>query len=126
MNINKKSKNKKNKRTQRVHMLNLYQAFSKIKTEKQFNAFMTDLLTPQELRGINARWKIAQLLWNTHRERVKLIPDGGNRKRVAKSSIGLAQEDIAKQAKVAQGTVTRVSKCLFENKDNGYRSILQS
>ncbi|MCL2369420.1 MAG: trp operon repressor [Alphaproteobacteria bacterium] len=106
-------------------MMNLYKAFSKIKTEKQFNAFMADLMTPQELRIMNARWRIAQLLWNTHRERVKLIPDGGNRKRVAKSSIGLSQEDIQKQTGVAKNTITKVSICLFENKNNGYRSVLQ-
>jgi len=108
-------------------MQSLYTAFSKIKTEKEFNAFLVDLLTPKEIREVNARWKIAQLLWNVHRERVRgLGGENAKIKGMAKSRVGLTQQDIANQTGIALATITRVSKCLFENKDNGYRSILSA
>ncbi|MCL1892167.1 MAG: trp operon repressor [Alphaproteobacteria bacterium] len=105
-------------------MISLYQAFSLIKNEQEFRAFLTDLLTPTEMRELNARWRIAQLLWSANREKIKAIPDGGNKKRIKNSKIGLSQKDISQQTGIGLNTISRVSKCLFENKDNGYRSVI--
>lgn len=107
-------------------MISLYQAFASIKSEREFRAFLADLCTPAEIRELNARWRIAQMLWATNREKINAIPDGGNKKRVAKSRIGLSQKDISQQTGVAINTVSRVAKCLFENNDNGYRNILET
>jgi len=109
-----------------VKMKNLYQAFSQIKSEKEFNAFLADLLTVTERRELDARWRIAQMLWNTNRERVISLSGKGTKKQVAQSRIGLSQKDIAKQTGIGLNTISRVSKCLFENKDNGYRRVLES
>jgi uncharacterized protein YerC len=109
-------------------MISLYQAFQRINTEADFNAFVADLCTPTEIRELNSRWKIAQLLWNTAKERSaglnqKNIP---SKKGPPRSKIGFSQDDIVKMANVGKSTVTRVSKCLFENTDGGYRKVLSS
>ena len=109
-----------------ANMISLYQAFSRIKNEREFRAFLADLCTPTEIRELDARWRVAQLLWNANREKIAAIPDGGNKKRISNSRIGLSQQDISMQTGIGLNTISRVSKCLFQNKDNGYRNILET
>ncbi len=107
-------------------MIDLFDVFSSFESKAEFDAFMADLMTPKELREVKARWKVAQLLWSTAKERaaglnqVSVKP----RKGPPLSKIGFSQKDIINMTGVAASTVTRVSKCLFENSDNGYRSVL--
>lgn len=107
-------------------MISLYKAFSSLDTEAKFNSFMTDLCSPAELRELNARWKIAQALWKNAKEKAAGLnqTEVKPKKGPVRSKIGLSQKDIALINRVAISTVTRVSKCLFENQDNGYRQVL--
>ena len=106
-------------------MISLYQAFSTIKNEREFGEFLRDLCTPTEIREMNARWKIAQMLWNAGNEKIKANPELATKKRAPKSKIGLTQMDIARMSKTGVATVTRVARCLYENSDNGYRTALK-
>jgi uncharacterized protein YerC len=107
-------------------MISLYQAFASIKNEKEFNAFMADLCTGTEIRELNARWRIAQMLWRSASEKSTGLghAEVKTKKGAPRSKIGLTQRDIANSTGFAIATITRVSKCLFENTDNGYRNIL--
>ena len=83
-------------------MLKLYDAFLQIKNEREFNNFLADLCTPLEIRELKCRWKIAQNLYQKK----------------------ISQQELSRKMKVGLATITRVSKCLNENSDNGYRTIL--
>ena len=84
-------------------MLKLYDAFQSIYSEQEFDRFMDDLLTPQELRFLNYRWKIAQMMY------YKKIP----------------QRIIAEKNKFGLATISRVAKCLNENPNSGYKIVLK-
>jgi len=83
-------------------MANLYKAFSQIKSEQEFNNFLADLCTPAEIRDLNDRWKIAELLYTTK----------------------LPQMAIAEKVKGSVTTVTRVARFLNTEKFGGYRTVL--
>ena len=83
--------------------MTLFEAFQSIKTKQEFYAFMDDLCTASERRYLNERWRIAQLLFEKR----------------------LSQKDIAKKNQFGIATITRVSKCLFENPNSGYKMILE-
>jgi Trp operon repressor len=83
-------------------MLSLYQAFSIVKSEKEFENFLADLLTPVETKALKERWQIAQILYTTN----------------------LSQKAIAKKLDVSVTTVTRVARFLYTEKFGGYSEIL--
>ena len=83
-------------------MANLYKAFSQIKSEQEFNNFLADLCTPAEIRDLNDRWKMAELLYNTN----------------------LPQDAIAKKLGASVTTITRVARFLYNEKFGGYATIL--
>jgi TrpR-related protein YerC/YecD len=83
-------------------MLDLYTAFSLIKDKKEFDAFLTDLCTPDELRNLNTRWRIAQNLYEGK----------------------ISQHDLSRKSKYGLATISRVSRCLFRDPVQGYKNIL--
>ena len=85
-------------------MFKLYDAFKNIENEKDFNNFLIDLCTPAEIKDLNDRFKIAQLL-----------EDGT-----------MNQRDIAKTIQCSITTVTRVARFLNREKYGGYRKILKT
>ena len=83
-------------------MLDLYKAFSNIKTEKEFQNFLKDICTPSEIKALKERWAIAQLLY-----------------------LGkLSQREIAEKLNVSITTVTRVARFLNHESYKGYKTIL--
>lgn len=85
-------------------MFNLYEAFKSIKNKEEFDNFLMDLCTPTEIKDLNDRFSVAQLL-----------QDGK-----------MSQREIAKNVKCSITTVTRVARFLNQEKYGGYRSILQT
>ena len=67
----------------------LYALFASVKTEKEAQMLLTDLLTPQEIISLQERWKIVQEL---HK--------------------GTPQRDIAKKLGVSISKITRGSRML--------------
>lgn len=83
-------------------MQNLYSAFSQIKSEKEFNNFLADLCTPAEIKDLNERWEMAQMLYTTNQP----------------------QAVIAEKIGASVTTVTRVARFLYTEKFGGYSSVL--
>lgn len=81
----------------------LIRAFSKLKTEKEVENFLRDLLTLPEIKETANRFHIATLLWRG----------------------GMSYQAIAKQAKTSTTTVTRVADWLFKKGLNGYQTVLK-
>ncbi len=85
-------------------MFNLYEAFKCIKNKEEFDNFLMDLCTPNEIKDLNDRFIVAQLL------------DDGK----------ISQRDIAAKAKCSITTVTRVSRFLKQEPYGGYRTVLNN
>ncbi|MCL2439675.1 MAG: YerC/YecD family TrpR-related protein [Alphaproteobacteria bacterium] len=83
-------------------MTKLYEVFASIKSEREFNNFLADLCTPAEIRDMNDRWKIAELLY------------AGK----------MPQLEIAKKVGASITTVSRVARFLNNEKFGGYRTAL--
>lgn len=81
----------------------LIKAFSKLKTEREIQNFLRDLLTISEIKEAANRFHIATLLWKG----------------------GLSYESIARKAKTSTTTVTRVADWLFKKGLNGYQAVLK-
>ncbi len=83
-------------------MLKLTEAFLTLKTAKDVQNFLLDILTPQEFRAMKTRWEVANLLLE---DKMSYI-------------------DIAKKANTSTGTVTRVNRFLH-NGYGGYQKALE-
>ena len=84
-------------------MPKLYDAFSKIKSEQEFDNFLTDLCTPYEIKALRERWKIAEMLYTTN----------------------LPQLKVASKIGASVTTVTRVARFLYTEKFGGYLAVLE-
>lgn len=84
-------------------MLNLYDAFSNIKNQQEFEAFLVDICTPAEIKSITERWQIAQLLYD-----------------------GNSQRSVSEKLGVSITTVTRVSRFLKNESYKGYQTVLSN
>ena len=84
--------------------MNLYKAIEKLKTQKQARDFLTDLCTPKEIESLNERWEVAKLL----------------------STRKYTYREIATKLGASTTTVTRVARFLFNESNNGYKSILNN
>ena len=82
--------------------MNLYKAIEKLKTQQQVRAFLTDLCTPKEIETLVERCEVAQLL----------------------STKKYTYREIASKLGASTTTVTRVARFLFNENNNGYKSIL--
>ena len=84
--------------------MNLYKAIEKLKTHEQARAFLTDLCTPKEIESLIERWEVAKLL----------------------STKKYTYREIATKLGASTTTVTRVARFLFNENNNGYKSILNN
>ena len=83
-------------------MASLYKAFMSIKNEKEFDNFLRDICTPDEMVSINKRWEIAKLL----------------------SDKKLSQSEISQKLNTGLATVSRVARSLNDKSTGGYRTVL--
>ena len=85
------------------HHGDLYKAVSLIRNREEAKAFLFDLLTPNELEELSARFQIAY----------RLNQKGHD-----------SYTEISKKLKVSTSTVTRVARFLSAEK-SGYKTILK-
>ena len=83
--------------------INLSKAILDLKKENEVNDFFTDLCTPAEIKALNERWNVAQLLYKNQ----------------------LSYRDIAEKLKTSTTTVTRVARFLSNEPYQGYNRILK-
>lgn len=83
--------------------LELITALSKLKTKKEIEHFLRDLLTVSEIKEFSNRFHIAKQLWTTEKSYL----------------------EIAAEAKTSTTTVTRVANWLFKEGLNGYQTALK-
>ena len=74
-----------------------------LKNKKEVEEFFKDLCTPTELKALNERWAVAQLLYQDT----------------------LSYREIAAQLKTSTTTVTRVARFLSSEPYQGYKKILR-
>jgi TrpR-related protein YerC/YecD len=80
----------------------LYDALLSLKTREEFDAFLSDLCTPSELRAFAERWAVARLL---HEQ-------------------GKSYREIAAEAGASPTTVVRVARFLKDMPHQGYTLVL--
>lgn len=87
---------------QEVAEFDLPAALLALSTRAEAEAFLADICTPSEVRALQERWRVAQLL------------DQGV----------LSYRDIAEKVGASTTTVTRVARFLRDMPYNGYRAVL--
>lgn len=80
----------------------LHEALLSLRTSEESERFLADLCTPAELRALDERWRVAQLL------------DQGE----------LSYREIARAANASTTTVVRVARFLKDMPHKGYRLVL--
>ena len=84
-------------------MKNLNEALLLLKNKNEVNDFLKDLCTTAELKALEERWSVAQLLYEDN----------------------LSYRDIATKLETSTTTVTRVARFLSNEPYQGYKKILQ-
>ena len=84
-------------------MKNLNEALLLLKNKNEVNDFLKDLCTPAELKALEERWSVAQLLYEDN----------------------LSYRDIATKLETSTTTVTRVARFLLNEPYQGYKKILK-
>ena len=84
-------------------MKNIDNAILLLKNKSEVNDFLKDLCTPSELKALEERWAVAQLLYHDK----------------------LAYREIASKLKTSTTTVTRVARFLVNEPNKGYQKILK-
>ncbi|MBQ9334981.1 MAG: hypothetical protein IJS10_00350 [Alphaproteobacteria bacterium] len=84
------------------HHLNLFEAVVMLENSNEVADFLKDLCTPQELKALQERWEVCQLL-----------ADGE-----------LSYRQISKQTGSSTTTIGRVSRFLNDEPYKGYRKLL--
>ena len=84
------------------HHLSLYEAVVRLENSGEVADFLKDLCTPQELKALQERWEVCQLL-----------ADGE-----------LSYRQISKQTGSSTTTIGRVSRFLNDEPYKGYRKLL--
>lgn len=85
------------------HDKELIRAFAQLKTEKEIEHFLRDLLTISEIKEFSKRLFIAKQLWTTKKSYL----------------------EIAKSVSTSTTTVTRVAQWLFKEGLDGYQTVLK-
>jgi TrpR-related protein YerC/YecD len=88
-------------KTQTCDLSDLTDAFLLLENKEEVMNFLKDLCTPQEIRALQERWKVCQLL-----ER------------------GLSYRQISDVTSASLTTIGRVARFLKDEPYQGYRSIL--
>ena len=81
----------------------LYDALLSLKTREEFDAFLSDLCTPSELRAFAERWAVARLLHGHDK----------------------SYREIAAEAGASPTTVVRVARFLKDMPHQGYSLVLE-
>tara|TARA_B100001939_G_scaffold169052_1_gene145797 strand:- start:290 stop:556 length:267 start_codon:yes stop_codon:yes gene_type:complete len=84
-------------------MKNLNEALLLLKNKNEVNDFLKDLCTPAELKALEERWSVAQLLYEDN----------------------LSYRDIATKLETSTTTVTRVARFLSNEPYQGYKKLLK-
>ena len=84
-------------------MKNLKEVLLLLKNKNEVNDFLKDLCTPAELKALEERWAVAQLLYEDE----------------------LSYREIAAKLKTSTTTVTRVARFLTSEPYQGYKRILK-
>lgn len=84
-------------------MKNLNEALLMLKNKNEVNGFLKDLCTPAELKALEERWSVAQLLYEDN----------------------LSYREIASKLKTSTTTVTRVARFLSNEPYQGYKKLLE-
>jgi TrpR-related protein YerC/YecD len=84
-------------------MKNLNETLLLLKNKNEVNDFLKDLCTPAELKALEERWSVAQLLYEDT----------------------LSYRDIATKLETSTTTVTRVARFLSNEHYQGYKKILK-
>ncbi|WP_424244526.1 TrpR-related protein YerC/YecD [Elusimicrobium posterum] len=88
--------------TKEIKHHSLYEALLEIKTIAEAERFLKDLCTPSELRDLNERWQVAQML-----------------------SDGNSYRQINENTGISTTTIGRVSRFLNDEDYKGYKLILE-
>lgn len=83
--------------------ISLYQAILQLKTTDECAAFFHDLCTPAEMKAMNERWRVAQLL--DHQK--------------------LSYREIQEKTSISLATIVRVARFLTHESYQGYRLVLE-
>jgi len=84
-------------------MKNLNEALLMLKNKNEVDGFLKDLCTPAELKALEERWSVAQLLYEDN----------------------LSYREIARKLKTSTTTVTRVARFLSNEPYQGYKKLLE-
>ena len=84
-------------------MKNLNEALLMLKNKNEVHGFLKDLCTPAELKALEERWSVAQLLYEDN----------------------LSYREIASKLKTSTTTVTRVARFLSNEPYQGYKKLLE-
>ena len=84
-------------------MKNLNKALLMLKNKNEVDSFLKDLCTPAELKALEERWSVAQLLYEDN----------------------LSYREIASKLKTSTTTVTRVARFLSNEPYQGYKKLLK-
>ena len=84
-------------------MKNLNEALLMLKNKNEVDGFLKDLCTPAELKALEERWSVAQLLYEDN----------------------FSYREIASKLKTSTTTVTRVARFLSNEPYQGYKKILE-
>jgi TrpR-related protein YerC/YecD len=84
-------------------MKNLNEIFLLLKNKNEVDDFLKDLCTPAELKALEERWSVAQLLYEDN----------------------LSYREIAAKLKTSTTTVTRVARFLSSEPYQGYKRVLK-
>jgi len=86
-----------------MKLTDIYDAILVLKGKDEIERFLTDLCTPQEMESLKERWHVCQLLYNKD----------------------LSYRAISELTGVSTTTVTRVSRFLHNEKNEGYKIALE-
>ena len=84
-------------------MKNLNEALLMLKNKNEVDGLLKDLCTPAELKALEERWSVAQLLYEDN----------------------LSYREIASKLKTSTTTVTRVARFLSNEPYQGYKKLLE-
>ena len=83
--------------------MKLTNAINELKSPNEVENFLKDLCTPSEIKALNERWEVAQLLYKKNK----------------------SYREIASDLKTSTATVTRVARFLFSESNDGYQNALK-
>lgn len=84
-------------------MIILNEALLMLKNKNEVDGFLKDLCTPAEIKALEERWSVAQLLYEDN----------------------LSYREIASKLKTSTTTVTRVARFLSNEPYQGYKKLLE-